>query len=86
MIDTNTIFTLSPLALGAIPVIVVLVQVFKGIALPSRFAPLASILSGVAILAIAGLSWQAFVIQGIIVGLAASGLYAGGKATFTPAV
>lgn len=85
MIDTNTIFTLSPLALGAIPLIVGLVQVLKGVNLPTKLAPVASILLGIGILAISGIVWQAFVIQGIIVGLSASGLYSGSKKVLNPA-
>lgn len=79
------VFQLTPLALAAIPVIVGLVQVIKGIGLPSKYAPIASIALGVGVLAIVGLTWQAYLIQGIIVGLSAAGLYSGGKAVFSTA-
>ena len=85
MITVNEIFQLSPLALGAIPLVVGLVQVLKGVGLSGKLSPVASILLGIGILAISGIAWQAFVIQGIIVGLSASGLYSGGKKVFTPA-
>lgn len=75
------ILTLSPLALAAVPVVVGFVQVAKDIGLPSRLAPLASIAAGAGIMALAGLSdWRAVALQGLLVGLAASGLWSGGKA------
>ncbi len=69
--------------LAAVPVIVALVQVFKAFVADARFWPLIAILVGVAWnvavgyitqqdLAVAGLT-------GIVVGLAASGLYSVGK-------
>ena len=79
------IFQLSPLALGAIPLVVGLVQVAKGLKIPAKLAPLVSIAFGIGILAISGIAWQAFVIQGLIVGLSASGLYSGGKKVLNPA-
>lgn len=82
--NITEVFQLTPLALGAIPVIVGLVQVIKGVGLPNKYAPVASIVLGVTILAIVGLAWQAFLIQGIIVGLSAAGLYSGSKAVFSP--
>jgi len=73
------IFTLSPLALGAIPLVVGLVQIGKGLDVPSKYAPIVSIAFGIALMGLTGVAWQAFVVQGLIVGLAASGLYSGGK-------
>jgi hypothetical protein len=80
----ENLFTLSAIAIGAIPVVVGLVAVVKSVGLPSRFAPVASIAVGIGLLSLTGLAWQAFVVQGIIVGLAASGLWSGGKALFAP--
>lgn len=67
-----------------VPVITGVVQAIKTAGLPSRFAPLASICLGV--LACVGLLQQEIaieILQGVVVGLAASGLYSGAKAQFT---
>lgn len=64
-----------------VPIVVGLVSVVKGIGLPSKYAPVLSIAFGIGLVALTGVAWQAFVIQGIIAGLAASGLYSGAKAT-----
>ena len=77
------LFTFSQLAVGAVPITLGLVAIVKLAGLPSRFAPLASILIGVGLVALTGVTWQAGIVQGIIVGLAASGLWSGSKATFT---
>jgi len=71
-------FELSGLALGAVPVVVALVQIAKGLGLTTRYAPLLSLVLGVGILLALGEPWLA----GIIVGLSASGLYSGGKTAF----
>ena len=75
------LFQLTPLVVGAIPVVVGLVQVLKSAGLPSRLAPAGALLVGAALVAITGATWQASVVQGIIVGLCASGLYSGVKTT-----
>lgn len=77
----DTLFQFSPLVVAAIPVALGLVEVVKQLLLPSRYAPLASILIGVGLMALLpDLEWRAVLAQGIIVGLAASGLWSGGKA------
>ena len=78
----ETIFTFSPLIVAIVPVILGLVQVAKQVGLPSKFAPLVSIALGVGLVALTGASWQADIVQGIIAGLAASGLWSSSKATF----
>lgn len=78
----ETIFTFSPLIVAIVPVILGLVQVAKQVGLPSKFAPLVSIALGVGLVALTGASWQADIVQGIIAGLAASGLWSGSKSTF----
>ncbi len=80
----ETLFQFSPLVVAAVPVCLGLVQVIKGVGLPSRFAPLASIVIGAGLVALTGVAWQAVVAQGILVGLAASGLWSGSKASFAP--
>lgn len=79
----NNIFDLSPLVLGAIPLTVGLVQVVK-IYVLSRWAPLASLVIGIGLVALTGLDWRAVIVQGLIVGLAAAGLWSGAKTTFAP--
>lgn len=80
----DNIFSLSPLALAAAPLVLGLVAVIRQVGLPSRFAPLGSIILGIGLVALTGIEWQAFIVQGIIVGLVASGLWSGSKALFTP--
>ena len=77
----ETIFDFSPLILGAIPVVMGLVEVVKRAGFPpERFIPLLSLVLGIAIMAvIEGPDWPTILIQGIIVGLSASGLWSGGK-------
>ena len=77
----QTLFEFSPLIMAIVPVILGLVRVVKQVGLPSRFVPLASIAIGIGLVALTGVAWQAFVVQGIIAGLAASGLWSGSKAT-----
>lgn len=64
-----------------IPVTIGLVQVFKTIGIPSRFAPLVSIILGIALYCIDGFNVKTDLLAGIIVGLSASGLYSGVKTT-----
>jgi len=70
---------------GAVPLIVGLVEVFKGQGLPSKRAPLAALILGLAFgLLAASVEHSVTLLQGsvygIIAGLAASGAYSGGKA------
>lgn len=65
--------------LTAIPVIIGLVQMFKESGFPSRYCPLLALFLGIgAGLIIGGLSVQSGV-SGMILGLAASGVYRGQK-------
>lgn len=79
----ETIFEFSPWIVGTIPVVVGLVQVVKLLGVPSKFAPAFSLLFGVLALSLTGIPWQAVVVQGVIAGLAASGLWSGGKSTLS---
>ena len=77
----ETLFQINPLVIAAIPVALGLVQVAKTLKVPSKFAPLVSIAIGIILmLFVPDLAWQAIGMQGLIVGLAASGLWSGGKA------
>jgi len=79
----NTIFDFSPLIVAIIPVVIGLVQVVKQVGLPTKFAPLASIVLGFGLVALTSVTWPVAIVQGIIVGLAASGLWSGSKSTLT---
>jgi hypothetical protein len=79
--EIKTLFDLSPFIMASVPVIVALVSVVKRtINLSDRYAPLVSLFFGVLIALIVGEYWQVIIIQGILAGLMASGLYSGGKA------
>lgn len=78
----ETLFEFSPLAVAAVPIVLGLVQLIKITGLPTRFLPTVSVLVGIALVAlIPELSWQTTIVQGIIAGLVASGLWSGSKAT-----
>lgn len=79
--DIKTLFDLSPFIMASVPVIIGLVQlVKKATGLVERLAPVVSLIFGILIALIVGGTWQVIVMQGIIAGLMASGLYSGGKA------
>jgi len=73
---------------GLVPVIVGVVAVFKATGLPSRFAPLLSLLLGIGgvFLLPHDIATGTTILIGIGSGLAASGLYSGAKAMVAPAV
>jgi hypothetical protein len=79
----DNLFALSALAAATIPLDLGLIAAVKQVGMPSKFAPLASIALGVGLVALTGAAWQADIAQGIVVGLAASGLWSGGKALFS---
>lgn len=78
----ENIFAFTPLVIACIPVALGIVQVAKVTGVSDRFAPLASLVIGIGLVALTGAVWQVAIAQGIIVGLAASGLYSGTKAAF----
>ncbi len=82
----ENLFQFSPLVIGIVPVALGLVAAIKQVGLPSRFAPIASIAIGIGLVSLTGQAWQADITQGIIVGLAASGLWSGSKALFAPSI
>ena len=74
--------TLVPLLIGSIPVVLGVVSALKTIGLPSKWSPLVSIgLSLVLAFFVGGLTLFDVILQGLIVGLSASGLYSGTKTT-----
>jgi hypothetical protein len=64
-------------------VVIALVEVAKSVGLPSRFAPLLSVLLGVGSLLLLAFFQPAteIIFTGLVVGLSAAGLYSGVKAT-----
>lgn len=76
----ETFFEFSPLIVAIVPLVLGLVAVVKGVGLPSKYAPVASIAFGIGLVALTSVAWQAVIVQGIIAGLAASGLFSGTKA------
>ena len=75
----ETLFTFSPLVVAIVPIVLGLVQVAKSVGLPSQYAPILSIIFGIGMVLLAGAVWQVAIAQGIIIGLASSGLFSGSK-------
>lgn len=73
-------FIIASQFLTLVPVVLGLVQAIKMAGLSSKYAPLFSLILGVVLTV--GLSTADFaaIIQGLAVGLSASGLFSGGKA------
>lgn len=72
------ILSLTPAVFAAIPVVIGLSAVIRQIGLPERYSPVADVILGVAVVWLIGaVSLQADVLQGILVGLSAAGLYNG---------
>ncbi len=74
---------ISPVLLGLIPVVMALVQMVKNLGMDSKFAPVLSVLLGLGFSFLVGGPVLTVVIGGLVLGLTACGLYAGGKATFS---
>lgn len=71
---------MTPLVVAAIPIIVGLSAVARGLSLPERFSPLADILFGIGVVVlVGGTTWQGDILQGLVIGLSAAGLYNGSK-------
>jgi len=76
--------SISPISLALIPVVLGLVSLAK-IYLDSKWAPLLSLALGIGAAFLVPSSTIALtVLQGILIGLSASGLYSGVKATIAP--
>lgn len=69
------------MVMAIVPVVVALVQGAKVMGLPGKFAPIASIVFAIGLISLTDpVSAGAVLLQGIVAGLSASGLYSGGKA------
>lgn len=73
---------ISATILALVPILIALIEVLKIAGLPSRYAPLFSLVLGVTGAAAVTMSVSpTTIVSGLVVGLSASGLYAGTKAT-----
>lgn len=69
------------MVMAIVPVVVALVQGAKAVGMSGKYAPIASIVIAIGLIILTGpASWSAVILQGIVAGLSASGLYSGGKA------
>jgi len=73
---------LSPLSLTSVPIIVGVVSVLKTIGLPSKWAPLISLILGLGVAVLVETTLPVRILGGLLIGLSASGLYSGAKASF----
>ena len=73
------LFEFSPLVIAIVPIVLGLIEVIKAAGVSSKYAPSISIILSIALLGLTGITWQMMIVQGIIAGLAASGLYSGVK-------
>lgn len=72
------ILSLTPAVFAAIPVVIGLSAVIRQLGLPERYSPLADLVLGIlTVFLIGAVSLQADVLQGLLVGLSAAGLYNG---------
>jgi hypothetical protein len=65
---------------GAVPLVLALVQLVKGLGLPVQYAPLLSVLIGVALVGFVEGYMVDSIMTGLVVGLSASGLWSGTRA------
>ena len=89
MNSVTTVSTLTLVSAGAVPIITGIVQAFKQAFLPSKLAPLVSVAVGLGLGAFTEFSihphdYVTGIVQGIVWGLAAGGLYSGTVAIATP--
>lgn len=72
---------LSATFMFLVPVIIGLVMAFRKVGLATKFAPILSIVTGIALAYFFVDQSTASVLQGVVAGLMASGLWSGTKAT-----
>lgn len=64
---------------GLVPVVVALVEVAKGLYLPSNYAPILGIVFGWGLAWVLGAGLVGAILPGVLIGLTASGLYSSVK-------
>lgn len=70
---------------GMVPIILGLVQALKAAGLPTRFAPIVSVVIGVGCVGLVSGSFGiSSILIGVITGLSSAGLWSGVKATASP--
>lgn len=75
----ETLFSMSPMVIAMVPIVLGMTQIAKEVGLPSKYASLFSVFIGVSFMALLGGEWQIAIAQGTVVGLLASGLWSGTK-------
>lgn len=80
------IISLSAVSVALVPLVLAITQMTKGFFTDTRFIPVVSIFLGVVASFGVPHDTGAFftAVQGVLIGLSASGLYSGAKATFSP--
>lgn len=82
----TTLVQLSAVGLGLVPVVMGLTAIFKSFVSDGRYAPIASLVLGIALAFVVPAATAALtILQGVLIGLTASGLYSGVKAIAAPA-
>lgn len=66
-----------------IPFILGITEVFKQAGVPAKYTPVVSVVLGIALLSFISTESGIQIVQGIVYGLSASGLWSGSKAIFT---
>lgn len=69
----------DPTLLGSVPIVLGLVELIKRAGLSNRYAPIVSVVLGIGSMFLLGQEWQSAVMNGIFVGLSASGLWSSTK-------
>lgn len=78
------IIEISPSFVALVPVVLGLTQIFKQYA-DSKWSPLFAVATGVVLaFAVGGVLTTSVIIQGLLIGLTASGIYSGHKSVTTP--
>lgn len=72
--------SLTIAGVGAVPLVLALVQLVKGIGMPTKYTPLLSVIMGVALVVFVEGYMVDSVMTGLVVGLSASGLWSGTRA------
>lgn len=80
----TSLVSLSAVSLALVPVVMAVTQIVKMWVVDSRWAPIVSILAGIVLaFAIPETTVGMTVLQGVLIGLSAAGLFSGAKTTFT---
>lgn len=82
---TEQIVSLSAVSIALVPIVLAVTQIIKSFLIDTRFVPVISIVLGIVFsLAVPSSTLFYTIIQGVLVGLSASGLFSATKTTFSP--